>query len=58
MVAKGYTSHNMLADELAAFYGNERDLRVLDVGAGTGRMGQAVSRLGKKRMASPIGAFI
>ena len=36
--------HEVFADEVAAFYGRERGLRVLDVGAGTGRMGKAVSR--------------
>ena len=44
IVTSEYTGHDMLADEIAVFYGNERDLKVLDVGAGTGGLGKAVSR--------------
>ena len=45
MISTDYNPPDMLADEVAAFYGDKRDVRVLDLAAGTGRVGKAVSGL-------------
>ena len=38
-----YTSPAVLANHVDDFYGNQKDIRILDVAAGTGLVGQNVS---------------
>ena len=42
MIASDYDPPSMLADEIDSFYGDKRDLKVLDAAARTGRVGKEV----------------